>query len=84
MATDGKEDETMYQNEAIGYSLVSIPPSNLDQNPKKRLFNHVFKRLCFGVNFLGYGTNMPIYSFSLLQFNEKFLIEFGPQTLFCS
>ena len=73
MATDGKEDENMYQNEAIGYSLVSIPPSNLDQNPKKtRLFNHVFKRLRFGVNFLGYGTNMPIYSFSLLQLTRNF------------
>ena len=72
MATDGKEDENMYQNEAIGDSLVSIPPSNLDQNPeKKRLFNHVFKRLCFGVNFLGYGRNMPIYSFSLLHLTRN-------------
>lgn len=38
MATDGKEDENMYQNEAIDYSLVSIPPSNLDQNPEKTPF----------------------------------------------
>lgn len=42
MATDGKEDENMYQNEAIGYSLVSIPPSNLDQNPEKNAFLTMF------------------------------------------
>lgn len=42
MATDGKEDENMYQNEAIGYSLVSIPPSNLDQNPQKNAFLTMF------------------------------------------
>ena len=42
MATDGKEDENMYQNEAIGYSLVSIPPSNLDQNPPKDSFLTMF------------------------------------------
>lgn len=35
MATEGKENENMHQNEAIGYSLVSIPHSNLGQTPNK-------------------------------------------------
>ena len=46
-----------------GYWLLISVHTSLElgsKPPKKRLFNHVFKRLCFGVNFLGYGTNMPI------------------------
>ena len=44
MATDGKENENMHQNEAIGYSLVSILPSNLSQNPRKKRPEKAFKR----------------------------------------
>lgn len=49
MATDGKENENMHQNEAIGYSLVSIPHSNLGQNthsspiPQKKRFLKMLK-----------------------------------------
>ena len=86
MATDGKENENIHQNEAIGYSLVSIPHSNLGQNthsPKKTLFKYVkitlFRRDFFWL--------LNIYAHIYLLFPtfiEKYLIEFGPETLFFS
>ena len=86
MATDGKEDENMYQNEAIGYSLVPIPHSNLGQNthfPKKRLFKHV-KTTLFRPEFFWLRNIYAHIQLLFATFNEKYLIEFGPQTPFCS
>ena len=75
MATDGKENENVHQNEAIGSWLVSIPHSNLGQNThsQKKRFLNMWKQLCFGVIFFGYGTYMPIYSFSLLHLLRNLL-----------
>lgn len=87
MATDGKENENMHQNEAIGYSLVSIPHSNLGQNThsqkKKTLFKYVkttlFRRDFFWLRNIYAHTQLLFPTFI-----ETSLIEFGPQTLFCS
>ena len=86
MATDGKENENMHQNEAIGYSLVSIPHSNLGQNthsPKKALFKYV-KTTLFRRDFFWLRNIYAHIQLLFASFIEESLIEFGPRTIFCS
>ena len=86
MATDGKENENMHQNEAMGYSLVSIPHSNVGQNThsqKKPLFKYV-KTTLFRRDFFRLRNIYAHIRLLFPTFIEKSLIEFGPQTLICS
>ena len=86
MATDGKENENMHQNEAIGHSLVSIPHSNVGQNThsqKKPLFKYV-KTTLFRRDFFWLRNIYAHIRLLFPTFIEKSLIEFGPQTLICS
>ena len=74
-----QRERKMHQNEAIDYSLVSIPHSNLGQPipPKKRFLN-MLKQLCFGVFFFWLRNIYAHIHLLFPTFIEKYLIEFGP------
>ena len=86
MATDGKENENVHQNEAIGSWLVSIPHSNLGQNThsqKKTLFKYV-KTTLFRRDFFWLRNIYAHIQLLFASFIEESLIEFCPHTIFCS
>ena len=75
-----QRERKMHQNEAIDYSLVSIPHSNLGQtthSPKKTLFKYVkttlFRRVFFWLRNIYAHIHLLFPTFI-----EKYLIEFGP------